>query len=532
LSPAARGSSAGRRRDDGRPRIAYLSFSTGEYDARSFRMARSAIDAGYEVTVYSRWHAGQPPVEEHDGFRLIRAPFSWRLAVPILRGPARRRIRREMAAAARAHDARTRDGGDDARMHARSVASTSLDVVPAGDGSGHGAEGDVPAGGDAMPPARAAGRAASPPARRRSPPERVVRCPFRVARRIQRQAVRTVKQWRHVLQVFPLRPMAWARSLDEYAEAADVWHGMWAGSLPALERMRARHGGRTIYDSRDVYMLSREFSRLGWPLRPALAGLERRWAQSADRVLTVNDSYADLLVGGLRVPRPPVVMNCAEIWIPSDPPPDLIRDATGIPAATPIALYQGQLMSERGIEQTMDAILEVPDAVLVLLGFGDWAQRFRAQSEAPPYRGRVIVMPAVTPAELIDWTASSDVMVMAIQPTTVNHRFTTPQKLFEAIAAGVPVVASDLPGMATIVRESGVGELCDPTSPESIAAAIRRIIDRPPDARAALRAHVLEVARARYNWDAQLSTLFGLYGELAPPPVPRGEIAAEATSAS
>ena len=91
--------------------------------------------------------------------------------------------------------------------------------------------------------------------------------------------------------------------------------------------------------------------------------------------------------------------------------------------------------------------------------------------------GRVFVLPAVTPGELLDWTASADVMVMAIQPTTVNHRFTTPQKLFEAIAAGVPVVASDLPGMAPIVRESGVGELCDPTVPVSIAAAIRRIVE-------------------------------------------------------
>ena len=94
-----------------RPRIAYLSFSTGEYDARTFRMARSALDAGYDVVMYSRWHAGQPPVEELDGYRLVRAPFSWRLIVPGLRGPARRKIRREMAEAARVHAARQHEPG-------------------------------------------------------------------------------------------------------------------------------------------------------------------------------------------------------------------------------------------------------------------------------------------------------------------------------------------------------------------------------------------------------------------------------------
>ena len=110
-----------------RPRIAYLSFSTGEYDARTFRMARSALDAGYDVVMYSRWHAGQPPVEELDGYRLVRAPFSWRLIVPGLRGPARRKIRREMADAARVHAARQHEPGGGETPRARPVAATTLD---------------------------------------------------------------------------------------------------------------------------------------------------------------------------------------------------------------------------------------------------------------------------------------------------------------------------------------------------------------------------------------------------------------------
>ena len=88
-------------------------------------------------------------------------------------------------------------------------------------------------------------------------------------------------------------------------------------------------------------------------------------------------------------------------------------------------------------------------------------------------------MPAVPPDELLGWVAAADVVAMPIQPSTLNHRLTTPNKLFEAMAVGVPVVASDLPGMAPIVRETGCGVVCDPTDPAAIAAAIASILDAP-----------------------------------------------------
>ena len=174
------------------------------------------------------------------------------------------------------------------------------------------------------------------------------------------------------------------------------------GLLPALARMRRRHGGRTIYDSRDVFMQSRQYARLGRPGRNVLEWAERRWARGADRVLTVNDAYADLLQKQLRVARPTVVMNCREIWTPPTPRPDLIREALGLPAETAVVLYQGILTMERGIEQSMDAILSVPSAVLVLMGFGMLEESLTEQVSRPPYLGRVLLLPPVPPEDLLD----------------------------------------------------------------------------------------------------------------------------------
>jgi glycosyltransferase involved in cell wall biosynthesis len=482
-----------------RRRIAYLSYSSAIYDARTFRMARSAVEAGDDVTVYARWEPGLPLVEEHDGYRLVRAPWAWQYAIPGLATLLGSRIRGIPAR-----------GWEQARSSRHAPPAALLSGEPSDAAARDAGTEAAPAAEEPSPAVPRAGR---------SLPRRLFR---RAVLRPLRGAWRAARQPIRLIEKYPVRPLAWARAVERVAEPADIWHGMWAGSLPALDRLRRRHGGRTVYDSRDVYMESRDLATAPGLLRRFMAGFERRWARRADLVISVNQPYADLVRQAFDVPPPPIVMNCPETWVPPEPPPDLIRQALGVPTDTAIVLYQGQLISDRGIEQAMDAILDVPGAALVLLGYGQWLKRFRGQSAEPPYRGRVHVLPAVHPSELVAWTASADVMVMPIQPTSINHRYTTPQKLFESIAAGVPVVASDLPGMAEIVHEIDAGALCDPTSPGSIAAAIRSVLEVDPAIRTARRERILAAAHRRYNWAAQVEVLRAEYRALLADPAATG----------
>lgn len=464
-----------------RPRLAILSYSNGRFDARMRRVAHSAGQAGFDVVAYARWEPGLLLEETLGGLRIVRAPIDWRLAVPGLRVFGRRRV-----AALRA--------------------SAGNEVAAA-----HGQQAPVP-----PVPSAPASRAGPRPLRvklneARRDPGPAVR---RVGRRFARRLFGVIRRPLQLLLLFPIRPIAWGVALEDVAEPADLWHGMWAGSLPALERLRRRHGGRTVYDSRDVYLHARIFDRIYPLMRRPFLSWERRWARSADAVVTVNDAYADILAGLLGIPRPAVVRNCPDPYDPPAGPPDRFRERLGIPSDTAIVLYQGGLMTERGIEQGMDAILLVPDAVLVVMGFGSCRAIYAARAGEAPYQGRVLLADPVTPEELLEWTASADLMLMAIQPTTLNHRYTTPQKLWESIAAGVPVVASDLPGMAEVVREVGCGLLCDPTDPTSIAAAIRDLLARPPEARAAARERALAAARETYNWAAQATVLLAVYERL------------------
>jgi glycosyltransferase involved in cell wall biosynthesis len=140
-----------------------------------------------------------------------------------------------------------------------------------------------------------------------------------------------------------------------------------------------------------------------------------------------------------------------------------------------------------------------------------------AEAAALPHAARIHFLPESPPDEIPAWTASADVSVMPIQASTLNHRLNTPTRIFDAMGAGVPVVAADLPGLAEIVNETGIGVLVDATSPDSIAAGMREILDASPERRAAWREACLAAARGPYAWQRGVERLLALYKELGAP---------------
>ena len=90
----------------------------------------------------------------------------------------------------------------------------------------------------------------------------------------------------------------------------------------------------------------------------------------------------------------------------------------------------------------------------------------------------------------------------------------TPNKLFESIAAGIPIVTSDFPMRRRIVLEDPIGPLgavCDPTNPASIAEAIRGLLEAPATERAQMHERCLRAARERWNWEREAASLLAGY---------------------
>jgi glycosyltransferase involved in cell wall biosynthesis len=307
---------------------------------------------------------------------------------------------------------------------------------------------------------------------------------------------------------------SYRRRARAIAPTADVVHGMaYLGVAVALTLGR-RDRAKVISDSRDIYMEAAGLHSLRGPIKAALVRLERGWARSVDRVVTVNQPYADELAKRFGVPTPLVVMNCSYRYTPPAERPQRFHERIGLGRDTRVVLYQGGFMHGRGVEELIAAIPQVPGAELVLMGYGSRDGEFRAMAERSADAGRIHVLPAVPPTELLDWVASADVVGVLFQHDTINHYLSTPNKFLEAMAAGVPSVCSDHPGMGPIAAETGCGIPVPPHDVEAIAAAIRTIVEAPEAEREARRARALAAAHATYNWESQVVGLLEGYGRL------------------
>jgi glycosyltransferase involved in cell wall biosynthesis len=299
----------------------------------------------------------------------------------------------------------------------------------------------------------------------------------------------------------------WA-TLERELAPADLYHA--CGALPIAAGLAARardrkagRSSRVIFDVIDITLESNNVLRMPSLVRRLLGRRERGWARSADGHTAVNDAFADWAVEhwGLAT-RPTVVPNYPEPWTPPvGPRPDLIRAATGLPASTRICLFWGRLGPYVGLDQAAEAVLQVPDTALVLLGFGRGWEASVARDADPRYAGRHFTLPAVHPDELPGWVASADVAMNSLPPLSYSQRYTFLNKFFEAMTGGLPMVLGpDLPTMEAVLRKEDLGRVAASMEPADIAAAMREILELPPAERDAWRERIAATARQRYSW--------------------------------
>ncbi len=291
---------------------------------------------------------------------------------------------------------------------------------------------------------------------------------------------------------------------------ARVYHASDLYVLPALAMAAQRHGGRLVFDARERYpyvagTTGRPLHRYFWKL------VERHYIQRTDLVLTVSDGIANHLVQDYNI-TPPLVLYNAPTAPASISPALSLRRRLQLSDKAVLFLYQGHLRPGRGCLLPLEALSEVPEAVLVYLGDGPLAPAIRERAAALGVTDRVYLLPPVLPDELLAVTASADVGLVLLEDTCLNHRLALPNKLFEYLAAGLPVLVSDLPELRRIVETYGVGYVVDIHTLEALTAAMRRLAE-DASLRRRLAART-RVAFAAHSWAHLVSRFQEAYRNL------------------
>jgi len=320
-----------------------------------------------------------------------------------------------------------------------------------------------------------------------------------------------------------IRWTSWATLAARTANSAQILHAHdLSGALPALATLRTNPTATLLYDSHEVFLESGRWAKSPAFIRRLLATrFEQPALRRAAALIAVNPQVIEELAKRYEIPeRQVVTYNCPPAWNP-EPRGTELRAAIGVDTAAQVVLYHGGFSAHRGLEELLEAKRDprLATAHLVFLGYGPLEATLRAAATDPAYGGRVHVLKAVAPEVLDRWVSGADVGMCTVLPSTLNHRISTPNKLFESIGAGVPVVGSDFATMRDILLgdpDAPLGAVCDPTNAHDVATAIHSILSMSPSDRAALRARCIRAAAARWNWEAQATRLTELYRSLPP----------------
>lgn len=290
---------------------------------------------------------------------------------------------------------------------------------------------------------------------------------------------------------------------------ARVYHASDLYTLPALHAAAQRHGGRLVYDARELYPFvaataGRPWVQWFWQI------VEGRHLRHADAVFTVSDSIADRLAQTYGVARPTVLYNVPPHRAVVDS--GYLRAQTRVAPDTVVLLHQGQIQQGRGCALLADAMRDVRGAVLVFLGGGPLKPTLQQHVATAHLDDRVRFLDPVPPDALLPVTASADVGITLLEDTCLNHRFALPNKLFEYLMAGLPVLASDLPEIRSVVESFAVGCLVDPADRAALVKTLQRMVD-DKEARARWAAHAPRVFET-FSWEKASQRFTQTYQDL------------------
>lgn len=299
---------------------------------------------------------------------------------------------------------------------------------------------------------------------------------------------------------------AWNLTRMAFAEHGDAYHFHDPELIPVGLLLKLC-GKRVIYDVHEnvAKQMQSKFwipSRLRTPIARTVRMLEKAAAGRFDGIVVATPGIAEVFPGSKTV----VVQNYAllEEFITIDSHDYVDRNR--------IAAYVGGLTRARGIVEMVDAMRFAGANASLFVGGVFAPPELKTELETRPGYKHVSYLGWLSREEIRNVLSKSRLGLLVLHPEP-NYLDAYPVKLFEYMAAGLPVIASNFPFWEQFVKDQGAGLMVDPLDPDAIANAIVWLLDHPEEADA-MGQRGRQAVLAEYNWDQEAQKLLDMYSNI------------------
>jgi len=263
-----------------------------------------------------------------------------------------------------------------------------------------------------------------------------------------------------------------------------------------------------VYDSHEYFtgvpeIQNRPFVKWVWK------SIEKSIFPGLKNVMTVSEPIASLYEKMYHV-RPQVIRNFS-------------RKATDIISCTHqelhisssdfLVIIQGTGINiDKGAEELIEAINISSGVALLIVGSGDVLPQLKQRVRELKLGNQVKFIQQVSWEILMRYTKSADIGMCIEKDTNLNYRFSLPNKLFDYISAGIPVIASDLSETGKIIREYKCGLIINRVTPEDISSAISELKNNPVLLSELRRNAVM--ASEKLNWETESEKVKEFYNKI------------------
>lgn len=275
--------------------------------------------------------------------------------------------------------------------------------------------------------------------------------------------------------------------------------------IAALIKKRIHPEVQIVYDAHEY---ETEINGLKGVQKKVYQYLEKRYIQEVHQMITVSDTIANEYVRLYGVEQPVVLLNVPRFSFDKDRKYDLFRERFNLRIDQRIFLYQGYLMPGRGIEVLLESFNQLQDDndVIIFMGKGILKELIKSYS----HTGKIFYHEFVDPKKYLNFTASADVGISFIEDISLSDRYCLPNKLFEYMFCGLPIICSNLPEMKKLVEAHSIGVVAK----ENSVAGFREAIEALNLLGLSYFKQNIPYASSIYSWSNQEKKLIKLYSQL------------------